>query len=369
MRDHDSLAHHGSVLVVITTATRRGAEIDGTRLADSLRHRGHRAEVVALARGMGPSLPVEVLGRKPLSPRTLWRLRRKAGAFDLVIAYGSTTLPACSLALVGGRRPWLYRSIGDPQAWAGGALHRWRTGLLMRRATHVVALYPAAADAIAAMYSVARARLSTIPNDRSADAFTPPSAQQRSDARSALDIADGVSVVCFVGALSAEKRVDLAISAIAAVPSCVLVVAGDGPTRQAAEAMATRELGERVRWLGAVDDVVAVLHAADALLLTSRTEGMPGVLVEAALCGVPVVATDVGAVRQMVVDRSTGRVAETHEPDVLAAALREVLANREQMGHAALQHARERYESRVVAPAWARLLEGLGESIGRRPLN
>jgi glycosyltransferase involved in cell wall biosynthesis len=55
----------------------------------------------------------------------------------------------------------------------------------------------------------------------------------------------------------------------------------------------------RVRFLGSISDVRTLLWASDVVVCTSRTEGMPGVLIEAGLSGVPVVATDVGAVRWM----------------------------------------------------------------------
>lgn len=359
MNDDVQSNDHASVLIVIASAQRRGAEIDGLRLAESLRDLGHASAVAALTAGHGGTLPVQLLGRKALSLPTLWRLRRVASNFDVVVAYGSTTLPACAIALVGSRTKWVYRSIGDPRAWASGRLRQLRTGLLMRRSTHVVALYPAASDAIGAMYSVATPRRSTIPNDRPSERFRPPTAQERSDARSALGLDDGATVVGFVGALSPEKRVDLAIETVGALPTATLVVAGDGPMREPAERLAAQTLEGRVRWLGSVDDVVPVLHAADAVLLTSRTEGMPGALVEAAMCGVPAVATDVGAVREVVVDGRTGRVVDSAAPAALADALRQVLQTGPQMGGAAATFARDHFDTGVVVPQWSRLLDSL----------
>ena len=88
----------------------------------------------------------------------------------------------------------------------------------------------------------------------------------------------------------------MAIAAIARLPDHLLVVAGDGPLRHEAERLAAAEAPGRVMFLGEVGDVIPVLHAVDAVVITSEAEGMPGVAIEAALCGLPVVATDVGAV-------------------------------------------------------------------------
>ena len=98
--------------------------------------------------------------------------------------------------------------------------------------------------------------------------------------------------IAFIGTLSGEKRIDLAIAAIAKLPDHVLVVAGDGPLRHEAERQAAAEAPGRVMFLGEVRDVIPILHAVDAVVITSEAEGMPGVAIEAALCGLPVVATD-----------------------------------------------------------------------------
>ena len=77
--------------------------------------------------------------------------------------------------------------------------------------------------------------------------------------------------------------------------------------------MAAAEAPGRVMFLGEVGDVIPVLHAVDAVVITSEAEGMPGVAIEAALCGLPVVATDVGAVSEMpgvrVVERDASSLA------------------------------------------------------------
>ena len=59
-------------------------------------------------------IDVPLLGKKPLGWRTLRELRRRAKDVDVVIAYGSTTLPACAISMLGLSTPFLYRSIGDP---------------------------------------------------------------------------------------------------------------------------------------------------------------------------------------------------------------------------------------------------------------
>jgi glycosyltransferase involved in cell wall biosynthesis len=134
-----------------------------------------------------------------------------------------------------------------------------------------------------------------------------------------------------VGALSEEKRVPLALEALAAVPDTTIVIAGNGPDMPNVERTVAQhpELEGRVTMLGVIYDVETLLHASDLLLQVSRTEGMPGTLIEAGLCRVPVVATDVGAVRWMLEQQVfSGRLISAN-PTVteVASIVRDVCAN------------------------------------------
>ena len=286
------------VLIVIASDRRRGAELEGVQLASELTSVGYVAEAVALAPAAATSrIDVHTLGETRLGLGTLRALRRRARAVDVVIAYGSTTLPACAISMLGLSTPFVYRSIGDPNAWVRGGWHRRRTGFLLRRARRVVALWPGAAESIGDRYDVSASRIDVIPNARSLHDFRVADTGDRAASRRALGLpAEGLVVGC-VGSISPEKRVRLAVDAVRELEGAVLLVAGDGPDRAAVEGVATASLGDRVVFTGQLESVVEAYASIDVLLLTSATEGMPGVMIEAAMSGVPVVATDVGAVR------------------------------------------------------------------------
>jgi len=303
--------------------------LEAEALGQQLRDRGLQVHVVALSSSTdGPTTGAQLLGRQWSNPRTLWALRRVARNADLVIAYGSTALPACATALCLHRTPFVYRSIGDPKAWVRGSIHRWRTGLQMRQAAAVVPLYDDAATAIQSMYGVGAAQLSVIPNARSEVDFKRFAPEERKASRAALGLGAQSSVVAVIGALSQEKRVDLAIDAVSELADVHLVIAGDGPERAALEQRALRLLPGRHSFVGVVSDVRSVLAASDAVLLTSRTEGLPGVLIEAGLCGVPVVATACGGVTSLFDQGLKGEsVRVTASPAEIAEATRRVLAS------------------------------------------
>jgi glycosyltransferase involved in cell wall biosynthesis len=357
-----SLGELGSALHVVASDQRRGAEVFAQDLADELRRRGMATSVVALeARATAEPMPVPALGRRALTPTTLRALRRAAGPCAAAIAHGSRTLPACAAALAGGGVPFAYRSIGDPRAWAHRGRRRWQTTRLLRRPRLVVALWPAAADALMTIHGLPAARIRVIPNGVAAARCALPDDGARRAARQGFGLPADEPVVCYLGALSTEKDVGRAIAAVAAVPGLRLLVAGEGPARAELQAEAAREAPGRVVFAGVVASAASALAAADAIVLPSRTEGMPGVLIEAGLCAVPAVATDVGGVAEIVADGETGVLVSPGDAAALAAGLRRVLADPRPMGAAARERCLAQFEIGVVGAVWAELLRELVE--------
>lgn len=110
-------------------------------------------------------------------------------------------------------------------------------------------------------------------------------------------------------------------------PDCRLNLVGDGELRQETEALA-RELGlaEKVRFLGSQSNVPPFLHEADIFLLPSNYEGMPMTIIEAMGTGLPIVATAVGGVPDMIRDHESGLLTEC-DPDAVSKAVLELIAD------------------------------------------
>jgi L-malate glycosyltransferase len=122
-----------------------------------------------------------------------------------------------------------------------------------------------------------------------------------------------------------------------------VLLVGDGAERAHLDALA-RSLGVsgRLRMTGKTADVTAYLAAADVAAVPSRNEGMGRVIVEAMALGLPVVATAVGGIPDVVTDGECGRLVEPESPDALAAALIELGRDpglRRKLGEAAEQRA------------------------------
>ncbi|MDX1620186.1 MAG: glycosyltransferase family 4 protein [Nitriliruptorales bacterium] len=346
----------GLVLQVITDTDRRGAQTFALDLEEALVACGLRVRTVALAPGRSPnSHDAPVLGRRRLTGRTLLALRPLIRDASVVVAHGSTTLPACVLAGTGLSTALVYRNIGDPLYWAHSPARRIRVRTLLRRTAAVVALWRGSSEVLASRFDVARSRLHVIPNGVPSTRCTVSPPEHRREARRSLGLDPATPTAAYVGALSREKSLHLAISASRDLGT-QLLLAGDGPLRLDLESQARSQAPGLVRFLGVVSDPAVVYAAADLVVLPSESEGMPGMLIEAGLSGLGAVASDVGAVREVIANGRTGVVISPGNKSSLAQGLEQGFTNAEQFGVAARIRCLERFEITPVASAWQRLL-------------
>lgn len=199
--------------------------------------------------------------------------------------------------------------------------YEWLQKRAVRTCDGVVAVSEVMAHQLAD-HGVPQDRLHVIPN-----VLPPPGPRLfRAAARRALGLAPDRFVVGWVGRLSHEKGLDLLLDALAigGDPEVDVAVLGDGPERRRLQRQAeTLRIGPRVTWCGAVAGADRFFAAFDLLVLSSRTEGSPMVLLEAMAGCVPIVATTVGGVPETVTPRSALLV-PPEDPVALWAAIRNV---------------------------------------------
>jgi glycosyltransferase involved in cell wall biosynthesis len=163
----------------------------------------------------------------------------------------------------------------------------------------------------------------------------PVSAAEVEALRRRLGIGDSERVVLSVGRLSREKaHVDL-IEAFKRLRqtnvdlSVKLIIVGDGPERSRLEArVELTGLKERVVFTGQVNDVQPFYAIADVFVLPSRSEGSPNVLLEAMAANLPIVASAVGGVPEMVVNDESALLVQPNDPASLAAAISDLLSDK-----------------------------------------
>jgi glycosyltransferase involved in cell wall biosynthesis len=192
-----------------------------------------------------------------------------------------------------------------------------------------------------------------------AAAMTARSASARAHARSALGLPADAVVVGSVGRLTRQKAPEdfLAAMRLLRRRGTVGVWVGGGELDAQMRRAAERLAGTSVRFVGERADVLGLLPAFDIFVLPSLYEGLPTAVIEAMICGVPVVATAVNAVPDVVIPGQTGLLVPPRRPDLLAAAVRRLLDSPDsarRMADAASSVVAGRYTERALRDALSR---------------
>lgn len=165
--------------------------------------------------------------------------------------------------------------------------------------------------------------------------------------RRAVGVGHDAPLVGIIGRLVPIKDHETALRAMTRLPGVHLAVVGDGELRWSLEARVRQlHLADRVHFTGWMTDVAGVVSDCDVVVLTSRNEGTPVSLIEAAAAGRPVVATRVGGVCTVVEHGATGFLARSGDPEQFATMVQLLLDDpeaRRRMGDAGRVHVRERF--------------------------
>jgi glycosyltransferase involved in cell wall biosynthesis len=324
-----------------------------------------------LARYAAAGIPVHVFpfssmyGREAL--RQGLRLRRflREEGVDIFHAHDRYSdifgVPWARLAgakVIASRRWW----IGSPRRGYGVAV-RWS----YRLAHRVLANSEGVAELLESAEGVPANRIAVVRNFVDEDAFeTPPVAEREAFLRSVAVGPQATPVIGIVANLRPLKDHATLFRAMGILgrerPDLKLILIGDGESRGALESLA-RELGIAANVVFAGRRTGPNLHHLfDISVLCSTSEGFSNSILEAMAAGNPVVATDVGATRDAVIDGQTGLLVPPSDPERLASAIAELLHNPERaraMGQAGQQRARDDY----CASRSLEALEGLYEEL------
>lgn len=276
-------------------------------------------------------------------PRRIRALVQSTGA-DLVHAHGYKADVYTLLALRGSATPLVSTCHtwydNDLALRCYGALDRF----VLRRFAAVVAVSREVERSLLSA-GVSPARIHVIRNGVNTAAF-------RGADRTRVT-SEGAPIIGLVGRLAPEKGVDIFLKAAAIVrkrmPMVRFTVAGDGPDRDRLEALLRDlQLDGCAQLLGRQEDMPAFLQSLTVLVSASRQEGLPIALLEGMASGLPVVATKVGEVPRVVQSGETGTLVETEDPEALATAILELLADPPKlarMGEAGRKHVIEHFSA------------------------
>jgi glycosyltransferase involved in cell wall biosynthesis len=185
--------------------------------------------------------------------------------------------------------------------------------------------------------------------------------------RAAWGVGAGDLVIGCVSNYKSGKGLEMLVEAFARLPKGAaatrLVLIGEGPLRTSLMAIANRVgVANHTVLHGLAPDVRSLLPAIDVFVHPSETEGLPNAVLEAAAAGLPIVATDAGATREIVVNDRTGLLVATRDGPALERAIGRLLADsrlREALGGAARQHVAETFGMDRLVAETAALYERL----------
>jgi len=325
------------------------------------------AAVVLGASGLAAelaSLGVRVFPAAGAPPSKLALLRGLFEAFrvfapDIVHSHMNMTHMYCGPpALLRGCKLCLHHHAFQPITWRQSR-HRIAYRALWRMGAHGVAVSMQVAREFEAATGITGT--SVIYNGIDIDRFTPRLGRGGEDRE--------IKVIS-VGRLSPGKRFDILIEAARivadALPQVRFLIVGDGDQRAELEEQAAKGLpDDAIRLLGHRTDVPDILRGARVFAMSSDAEGLPLSVIEAMACGLPVVATAVGGLQELVRHGENGFLVPAGRPDELAKALIRVLRDpglATRMGRAGLERAHEQFDRRrmadEVAAVYERLLAG-----------
>lgn len=353
------------VLHVLPSDAARGAQVFARDLRAALDRPGEQhllltifdAGQAILEPDVRLDIPLGRLRAAGADPRALVRLRSalRELAPDVVVAHGGEPLKYLA-PLADGRFALVYYAIGTVTAAARSGrradLYRW----LLQRCDAVAGVSAETLEEATAVFGVRPDREVLLPNGRDPSVFHP--------AAGAGEDRGAPVTLAFVGHLTATKRpgwfLDLVGRLRAGSRDVRGVLIGDGPLDETLRAAAP----PGVVLLGRRADVPELLRAADVLVFPSEpeSEGMPGVLIEAGLTGLPVVATRVAGAATVVAHGRTGFVVAHDDFEALVAHATRLVDDRQlrrEMGAAAREHCVAHFSQDAVLDGWRTLLSSL----------
>jgi glycosyltransferase involved in cell wall biosynthesis len=399
------------ILFLDTEPIRRGAQIFISELSSFLREKGTDCRTIYLykteelsdqqltlssedrnLRGERQNFFEKIPG---INPAIFKRLIREIDSFSpwVIVANGSRTLKYAAAARQFYKKDslWVARWIDDAAFWNPGQISKWiYKELIISKFDAVVAVSQSSLDSVIMHYEFNNP---TKVIHRVFDSKKFEQAPDRKEARGRLGLNESDEVLLFLGNLTSQKRPDRFIQIVQELaktrPNLRGLIVGDGEMRKELESQVAgikyqenrdkkqEARGEReearsascgttsgafISFFRYQSDVAPFVAAADLLVLTSDTEGLPGVVLEAAYFSVPTVASDVGGIRECLIDGETGVLIPTREVPPFCQAISNLLEDpdyRMKMGKAAKIFMEENFRMDAAGQQYLDFFNGL----------
>ncbi|MEM8939340.1 MAG: glycosyltransferase [Bacteroidota bacterium] len=321
------------ILQIIQKPQLRGAEIFACQLSVELIHLGHEVDIVYLfsAENRLADYNLKFYNLGAIQSKRFWDFKAyrklalmiKEEKYDIVQANASDTLKYAALSkrIYSWKSKLVYRNANKMSAFIKNRLHWTLNRFFLAQADQIISVSENCREDLIYLYS----KIKPI-------TFTATIGTYNSDQVEAKSFNNANPVWVHVGSFVLEKNhtflIDLFGQFVKKHAEAELWLLGDGPLRPQIERYVS-ELGliKKVIFYGYQNEVIPILKAASIMVMPSKIEGLPGVILEALSCGIPVVASDVGGISEVIKNGQTGYVISTNQPEDYLDKIDELLSN------------------------------------------
>ncbi len=338
-KQKDSAGYNMKILQLVTQRQYRGAEVFAAELSQLL---AKNNDVIFAGLYPAPENELEAVNcrntdlngtKKFLDLSLLIKLIRliKKENPDIIQANGSDTLKYAVFAKF--RIPHLkivYRNISMVSSWSSsGSYKRKFNALLFKKVNYVTSVGQQALNDLVKTYHFPVSKTKVI--RRGIPELTYDRVAEKTALRKQFGFEENDFVLLHIGRFSPEKNhpflIDVFRKLKPLLPSLKMIFIGEGPLLDTIK-QTTSDVVNDIKYAGHQENVQQYLAGADVFILGSKIEGVPGVVLEAAMQYVPSVAVNVGGVGEVVADHETGCIIEGHDADKFVNAISELANDR-----------------------------------------
>lgn len=315
------------ILQLIHTAQRRGAETFAIQLSENLRVLGCHVDIATIYSNPDTDFSISLhdfgFNKAGFLPR-LGDLKKVQkfiveGSYDVVQANAGDTLKYASMSKIiyGFKAPLIFRNASTMSQYMNNPFKKFFNGQLLRKADHIASVSEMSRTDIINLFPHLKNKTTVLPIGIEINTVVNPVTRTKSP------------VIIHVGGFTFEKDHESVLRIFSEVhrqlPDVTLWLVGDGPRRSLIEQQVVdQKLNDHVRFFGFVSNPMDFISAADVLILPSKIEGLPGVILEAFYCKIPVVAYNTGGIPE-ILSEDTGFLVEKGDEQQFVDRLRKIL--------------------------------------------
>ncbi len=327
------------ILHLIQKRQLRGAEVFTSQLSNQLNSLGHEAIIVPLFNG-NAALPFEgkIIELKASASKKYWDVeawKRLARIIDeekpdIIQANAGDTLKYAQFSKIffGWKQPIVFRNASTISLYIKGTFVKSLYRYLFNRTHKIISVSYNSANDFETLFPACKNKITVIPIGIEMD----KAIEQKTSPNPFKNITGNGPVLIHVGGFSFEKNhkglVAIFKRILRRFPKATLHLVGEGPLRKETEALIAGEnLSGQVFFHGYQKEPLQWIQYADALLLPSIIEGLPGVILEAFYCRTPVVAFNTGGIKEIVISNETGYLVPLNDNEAFAEAVENLLSD------------------------------------------